>query len=344
MKHRTLTLVSLLAIAIVPLLVHAGAAAVDVPPGQGVSLTPALQSKVLTEADKTAIFTIQLVNPTTVPLTMSLRTTDFKALNQTGGLAFTGSDSKAVTQGNGLSSILRLDSRLVTIPPKESRNVIVKIDDVAMLAPGGHYAAVIAQVIPGSLPTNGNNLAIYQAVSSLIFLETAGQGTKKLELLPISIKNYVLSLPQSLNLSFKSAGNTQTVPRGVVTINRGDKEIQRGIVNQDSSLVLPDSTRLLQVPLNGDRNPLLPGVYTLNVQYRYDGSPVVQTFSKRFVYINVQMVIGVIVILILFVIIITRMQRYLKKRIAKSKKSSQSTEVTATKLVSTKLKKRIKIR
>ena len=263
------------------------AQAATTPTDVGISVTPALQDRVLSPSEKKTTFTVTVSNHTDKPVTVALSSTDFTALDQTGGVAFLGSNAKSVTQGHGLSKFLQLDKQTVTIPGNESRDVQATIADVSVLAVGGHYTAVIAKLVDDQKGVSGNRVAVQQAVSSLIFLETAGQGTKTLKLVSVPKQKLTFGLPEEVNVTFKATGNTQTIPRGIVTISQGDTIVQRGIINENSSLILPGSTRLLQTPLNGDRHPWMPGRYTLRVQYRYEGSLGVTTYEQQFTYINV---------------------------------------------------------
>lgn len=284
---RLSVLMTIIALNLVPGSALAAAPAAASPP-LGIALTPAIQDRVLGPAEKSVSFSVDLSNQTDQPVTFALSSNDFTALNQTGGVAFLGSDIKRVTDGHGLSSILKLDAAVVTLAPNSSRKITARINDVSKLAPGGHYAAILAQALPSGNPVRGNRVTINQVVSSLVFLETAGKGSKTLQLLKPSISNIAFSLPESVNLIFKATGNTQTIPRGVVTIDHGKREIGRGIINENSALLLPGSNRLLPTAISGEKHPWWPGRYTVRVQYRYEGSLGVTRYEKSFLYINIQ--------------------------------------------------------
>jgi uncharacterized protein YneF (UPF0154 family) len=313
--------IRIIAFAVLCVFGHSGTAHAATPapsqPPSGVALTPAIQDRVLGPAEKTISFSVELANQTDAPITFSVSSNDFTALNQTGGLAFLGSDINRVSKGNGLSGILKIDTAVVTLGPKSTRKITARIDDVSKLAPGGHYAAILAQALPTGTPGKGNRVTINQVVSSLVFLETAGQGTKTLELLPPKIGGISFSLPQDINLVFKATGNTQTIPRGVVTIDRGGAEIGRGIINENSSLLLPGSTRLLQTSVSGDKHPWLPGRYTMRVQYRYEGSLGISTYEKTFLYINIQAVLLLVLAVILAIYGIFKSRKFVTKFIKK---------------------------
>lgn len=257
----------------------------------GISISPAMQDRVLGPQDTKTSFTVQVYNYTTKKQLIQVSAQDFNALNETGGLTFLGSDSAQVTNGHGISSIVTLSKKLISVEPKASVNITASINDVTKLAPGGHYGAILARVVADADQKGGNKVAIQQVVASLIFLETAGQGSKTIELLRPPVSLVTLHLPKLVNLAFHSTGNTQAVPRGTVQILHGNTVISQGIINENSSLILPGSTRLLTTQLTRLKPPAWPGTYTMRVQYRYEGSLGSTTYEKRFIYINVIAVI-----------------------------------------------------
>ena len=254
----------------------------------GISITPAIQTKILSPTDRRANVSVTVANNTNKSVNVAISVADFTSLNQSGGVAFLGSDPTRATTGHGLSGAMVPDAPKITILPNSSKEVTTTIANVGMLAPGGHYGAIIAKVVDTQTANGKNKLAIQQSVSSLVFLETAGQGTRTMNLISLPAQGLSFSMPSEVNLVFKATGNTQTIPRGVVTISHNEHVVQQGLINPDSSLILPGSTRLLQTPLSGDRHPWLAGTYVLRVQHRYDGSLGVTTYEQRFTYINVR--------------------------------------------------------
>ena len=307
MKLR-LTLFALVLLLPVLLLQQPASAAVASQEPTALSISPAIQDRVMAPTEKTAQFEVTIINNTASPQIVAITATDFTALNQSGGVAFLGEDSNRTFTGHGLSSVLTPDRSRLTIAAKSSQVVTVTANDIPKLAPGGHYAAIIVKVVDTTKQRKSNQLANIQAVSSLVFLETAGQGTKTMNLVSLPNQGVSFGLPTETNLVFKATGNTQTIPRGIVTVSRGDNEVMRGIINQNSSLILPGSTRLLQTPLTGTNHPWASGMYTLRAQYKYDGSLGITTFEQRFLYINLvsSLLALVAIVVLLFVILKTR--------------------------------------
>ena len=117
------------------------------------------------------------------------------------------------------------------------QTVTATIDDATKLSPGGHYGRWWREWCrPAS---SGNRVSVQQDLSALLFIQTAGQGTRGFELQP-GLRKWQVVLPQQLPLVFKTTGNhTQVVPRGIVNISRSGQVIMRGQLNNDSAMVLP---------------------------------------------------------------------------------------------------------
>ncbi len=58
----------------------------------------------------------------------------------------------------------------------------------------------------------------------------------------------------------------------------------RGIINQDSGLILPESLRQYQVPIRRLGGWMWPGKYQINIDYRFDGKEDTKTVSLDYFY------------------------------------------------------------
>jgi hypothetical protein len=268
-----------------------------------VSLSPSIQDMVLSPAATTVDFKVQLFNNTSGPLDFELRTADFTTIGQSGSLVFS---DKPVERG--LANSLRLNTDKITINGGSVQTVTATIDDATKLSPGGHYGAVVARVV-SPVASGGNRVSLKQDVSALLFVQTAGQGTRGLELLKPDVRRWQLVLPQQLPLVFRATGNTQVVPRGIVNISRSGQVIMRGQLNNDSAMVLPGSSRLLETNLKGNKYYLLPGKYDLDIEYRYDGSLGTSTYHATFWYLPLGLLITCGLLLAVLLWLLLRWQR-----------------------------------
>jgi hypothetical protein len=248
---------------------------------QGISLSPAIVNLAVDQNLPGTSFQITITNNLSQPVSLAPSSLDFKSLNETGGVAFISGNGQY-----GLANWLELPSQPISLKPKASQTVTIRVDNRSDLSPGGHYAAVLFKdVVSGA---SGKNTAVFnQAVSTLVFLKKSGGEIYQLQLQPPNFGASWLHLPRNLDLLIANTGNTQTAPRGEVVIYgpRG-QEVRRAVINTDSSLVLPGSTRLFKTRLFKVDHAWLPGTYKAVITYRPADSSVATTSEYTFFYAN----------------------------------------------------------
>jgi hypothetical protein len=88
------------------------------------------------------------------------------------------------------------------------------------------------------------------------------------------------------------------VPRGTVTLSTPQgRIISRGIINEDSNIILPETYRQLSVPLKKVSSAYATGRYVLNVSFRFDGIDQYRQYQTSFLYIPLAALIILIVVL-----------------------------------------------
>ncbi|HSX35789.1 MAG TPA: hypothetical protein VLH84_02535 [Patescibacteria group bacterium] len=266
---------------------------------KGITLTPAVINLDLQKGQTRASFDIQVSNNTSEPQALTISSIDFRSLNETGGVAFIGSEASEFDHKYGLASWLDLGNGSVELAPGQTKTVSVAVDNRMDLSPGGHYAAVLFRSAGVSSVTGGANpVAINQVVSSLVFVRKTEGAKFSIGLEQLSVPRGWFRLPSAINVVFKNTGNIQLVPRGLITVSGPfSHEVSRGIVNTDSNLVLPGGSRLYQVNLFKTGHVWWPGIYHVRVQYRYDGSVALQTATAAFLYLD-PMLIGIVLVVI----------------------------------------------
>jgi len=264
---------------------------------QGISLTPAIVQIPLKAGDVTANFTIQVTNNTKAPQTLAVSSLDFRSLNETGGLTFIGND---VNNKHGLASWLDGPTQPVSVAPGATNTLKFMIENRSDLAPGGHYAAILFEATNSGTGKSGNHVALNQVVSTLVFVSKLTAGAKPaISFTHASTNGNLFKRPDTANIVFRNTGNLQSIPRGLVVISSPfSHELERGIINTDSSLLLPDATRLYQVPLHTSGNGWWLGHFHGQISYRYGGQNQFQTARFSFWYINpfIVLFLGVIVV------------------------------------------------
>ena len=264
-------------------------------PPKGISLTPFEQQLTLGSTDGAKSFDIILTNHTDSLQELDLSSRDFGSLNDSGGILLEG--HTAYSQRYGLTSWLTLGTDTVVLQPGESRTIPVTVDNRSSLQPGGHYAAVVASV--NSLNNQaGNHVVINQQLLSLVLVDKVGGEHFDLKLAGITQNGNWLHLPTTVKLHFQNPGNVHVIPRGTVKLlTPSGTVVSQGIINDDSSFVLPETFRDIYVNLTPVGRALsLPGLYRLEVQYHYDGLNKTASRDFRLRYIDLKLYVVLLVI------------------------------------------------
>ena len=285
MKRLILNVLSVLAlIAVSNGVVHAESSS-----SSAVSVSPAIEQLQLSAGQNTADFPASIQNRTDTAIQVKIGFVDFKALNDSGGVAFLNQTGDALANKHGLVHWVQLGSEQVGLSPGQKATVSVHLTNLQALPPGGHYGAITYTVVPQSSGLLGNHVQFNQVLSSLVFVVTANGGTQHLTMLPPSGLGWLrFSMPKNLDLFFKNDGNTQTAPRGVVAIygaSKADNPVATAVINHGSAIALPDSVRQLPTPLTVTRHSWLPHHYHVQIRYRPDGVPRFSTYTTGFWYV-----------------------------------------------------------
>lgn len=264
----------------VPGILYTGiAAAADSP--SAATIAPAYQEVDVSQAEPEKSFTFRLTNTSSYAQRYDLSAVDFGTLDETGGVAFLGDNTSDFEQKYGLASWLVLEKDIVYADPGQTQTVQVTVQNRQSLAPGGHYGAILVKASPQDTAAVGDKVKLQAVLSSLILVKKEGGLRYDLRLDSEHDNGGRLRLPSVVDLRFQNSGNVHAVPRGLVRlVDPAGHEVARGIINADSSFVLPESFRRLQVVLQPMARAWLPGHYRLAVQYRYDGGEKVTTWER----------------------------------------------------------------
>ena len=253
---------------------------------QSVTISPFLQEVRIEAGDATKDFTLSLTNRTGRAQVFRLTALDFGSLNDTGGVVFAGSNASSLIKKYGLASWLTLSSKEVSLDSNKTAKITATIINDTSLSPGGHYGAVVASIDSPDEATN--RIAINQQLSSLIFATKVGGEKYDLRLSRIEPQGGKFRLPKTVMLHFTNPGNVHVIPRGKVRILApGGKVISEGVINEDSSFVLPETNRRIPIEMRAvGRAGIWPSVYRVQVDYRYDGIEVYARREQRLYFVN----------------------------------------------------------
>ena len=278
----------------------------------GLTVSPAIQQVDLLKDQTNSSFTTQVTNNNAATITVRLSTNDFTALNTTGQVAFYNNSPNP--NPHGLAQWMKPAFTHFDLLPGATELIPVSIINVGTLAPGGHYGAIIYRVVVKGSSTTGNSVGSNEEVSTLVFLTTYNKGIQAVTMGNPHLNSLMLHIPTAVNLVLTNTGNTQTAPRGVVTVSTSSgKEIARGIIDIDSGLVLPSTSRLYAVALRAESGRNLPGLYKIHIVYRADGNTTSSTYTKTFILINEPIVVAAAVILLILTVFLIRKTTPYKK-------------------------------
>jgi hypothetical protein len=274
---------------------------------KGLTVSPAIEQINLSKDQTTDTFNEQVTNNTSAPVLLTISVRDFTAADENGRIAFL-SDSTTLDNAHGLESALKLSYSKIQLKVGGTQTIPVTITNINTLAQGGHYAAITYAINNPTVRSETNAITNNETLSSLVFLTTYGQQIQAIQLENVPWNSVIYSPPSILNLVLTNNGNTQTAPRGYVTITNtsGKKEFARGIINIDSGLVLPSTSRLYSVALRYENHFKSVGIYKLNIFYQADGASKFSVYTKNFIYISGSLIAGIVIFLLIIAILILR--------------------------------------
>lgn len=244
----------------------------------GLTVSPPLKEITLNSGLIQTSFEVTLKNTTGKTINATYKLVDLKSLGQYGGSTL---DKAGLPDAYNLTNWMRLaGADKQKIANGETAIIKTIIDNRTDLSPGGHYGAVIITTSPESASEGSVNLN--QQIISLVFVKKLGGEKYGLNLESLK-PNKSSSLPNSAELLFRNTGNVHVTPRGYVEItDPKGKLVAKGIINPDSSIVLPDATRKYVTIMQSVSNSSVAGKYKITAYYRYDGQAEFSTKSLYF--------------------------------------------------------------
>ncbi|HEY5267533.1 MAG TPA: hypothetical protein VII94_00120 [Candidatus Saccharimonadales bacterium] len=262
----------------------------------GITVSPAIEQIILAKGQTTDNFKVEIINNTNSQQFITASVQDFTYLNENGAVSFFGSSTDK-NDTHGLVNFIDIGLPEIAIASHQSQVVPVSVVNADKLTNGGHYAAVVFKAYP--LSGKKTNFSIIQAVSSLVFLSTSGEGTQNISLDNALMGSIDVNLPQQITTIMGNSGNTQTTPRGYIQIlSPQGKLVSQSQINIASALILPQSKELIVNALNPTHKFLWPGFYTFKIFYNHDGQTKYMLYQKRILLITEPFLIMIIVIVI----------------------------------------------
>lgn len=276
----------------------------------GLTLNPMFQEISLEQRDSQKDFSVSLTNNTDALMTLRLSLLDFGSLDESGGVAFLGA-SNDLEKKYALASWMRPEKDTVTLAPGESQKIKVMIENRDSLSPGGHYGALVFRAGDDAFDgTKTNEVAINQLFSVLVFAKKAGGEIYQLDLKEEDYTKNIFSLPETVRLRFENSGNVHLVPRGTVTIiDPLGRLVSRGVINEESGLILPETFRSYPTRLRSLVWSFFPGRYSIIIAYRYDGKDDFSFQNITFDFLPVPAIMGFLLLSVMIGWYVVRRRR-----------------------------------
>ncbi len=296
-------------------------------PTNAISLSPFLQNITVTTSDTSKTFNLELTNHSKSVQELDLTSRDFGSLNDTGGVLLISDPKNNYSQHYGLTSWLTLGTDTVVLQPDEARSVLVSINNRDDLQPGGHYGAVVVSVRSLDDKT-GNHVVVNQQLLSLVLVDKQGGDHFDMQLKSVEQNGNWLHLPSSVKLQFQNPGNVHVTPRGQVLLrNPAGSVVAKGFINSESAFILPASLRDMYVSLSPVGHSLpLPGVYHVEVDYRYDGlnTSAIKRYAVHF--INLKLYLAIAITLVVIIVVLRRRFRSQNQHLQSAGQSGLKTD------------------
>lgn len=246
---------------------------------KGISISPPLKEVTLGPGLIEALTTVTLSNNSGQPVSARLRLVDLQSLDEFGGVSL-GEVAGISTRYNLAKWMSLPGSSEFTLQNGQVVNIPIAILNSEEMSPGGHYGALIAE-IQSSDKSKGsaNEISLKQELVSLLFIKKVGGEAYGLQLESMFASGG-LSTPDSINIVFKNTGNVHVIPRGYIEVTdvKG-RVVAKGIINPESTLVLPEKTRQFITVLQPIGVAKSGGEYNVTAYFRYDGKEDFSTFS-----------------------------------------------------------------
>jgi len=264
-------------------------------------ISPAFLEATISDQQQISENNITLTNNTQSALEVEVFLTEFTQTGHFGMINFVSN-----LEGNYLkntTSFISINKDRLVIDPKTAEKIIVRVENRPSLSPGGHYFALIARVINNN--DDHSTQKVSPALSSLFLIRKEGGEMTNLSLKSLDWDpgRLTFKIPQRIELLFINEGNVHVVPRGSVVLRDiFGNQIFQGIINEESSYILPGTQRKIPVRIKSSSSifPLL--FITMEVQGYAAGSDYKFLFESSFFYINQFLFLTIIIVPIILIL------------------------------------------
>lgn len=268
---------------------------------KGVAIVPPFED-ITINSETQKDFDLIIINQTNVEEVFELSVVDFGSLNETGGVAFLTTKVDSSQRKYSLASWISLEKSEAIVASGQSQIVKVTILNKDSLSPGGHYGAVLVTINTND-SRQTDSVGVNQTLASLLYVLKTGGEVYKMGLKEMVIKNNIWGMPNNLTVRLINEGNVHVVPRGDFEIYRGNQMVAKGILNEASGKILPESVRVFNFGIKKLSQWNWPGKYQTRLNLRYDGKDEFEVTNGTFFYWGYEgWILGGTFLIILYII------------------------------------------
>lgn len=211
----------------------------------------------------TGSYSFKLSNQTGGQMPVELSVEKFKTINEDYDYAF-----EPVGKDNWVS----LSAQQIDLNPHETKSVDYQIAIPIDIKPGGYYFMIVATTKDKS---SGSSFVQVKRLSSLIYLQVAGQITHKLNMDSISASWLTMAGNVQITALISNGGNSHD--EGVITVKANRWPFGKTKNHVIQGLILPATVRKLNDKINLG---YIPGIYKLSAEFdQPQGGITVKRFS-----------------------------------------------------------------
>jgi len=284
----------------------------DIKPQGDFVLEPG-KTEVNLKPGETALRTITITNRVDHETTFTLTEEDIRGTDDpTTAVALLGDERGPYS----LKDLVKPEITTFTLNPGEQIIIPVSVSATAGTPPGGYYGAIVASTENTNAVSNTGQTKIISRLGSIFLVRVAGDVNESGHLSDFKTlgpkQTFYQKGPDGFEIQFTNDGNVHLVPYGVVTIKNLFGQTV-GQIPVSAYFALPSSIRYRQV--EWEKPSFLLGYYTATVDL-YPGygneQTATQTRSLSFwilpLYIIIPLLAGLLVLVGIFYLIITRFE------------------------------------
>lgn len=152
------------------------------------------------------------------------------------------------------------ENNQIDLPKSSKVESKVRISTSENVAPGGYYYALTYTTSPEKQESEGSQIKLQRSIVSLLFVNVKGKVDKEASFSVFNIHNHVLHDPffddLHIDYSIQVKGNTFIRPNGNIFLYVSDKQSINLPINEDSKIILPNTSRKFNLHLNSFWNSL----------------------------------------------------------------------------------------